>query len=252
MNVLAYVIHLRRSISRLDAVRDLQARCPVQVFVQDAIDGSLLDESSITSCYTRSLLSPKYPFSLRPAEIAIFLSHRSCWRRMIDEGADAALILEDDVGLSSEFDDAFSLACEHIHDLGVVQFQFRKFRGEARTAVVPAGVSGLRIHEHVVVPLGAVAQLVSKEAAERLMEVTGRFDRPVDTFLQLRKITGQRVYSMYSSGVVHTSNSVGGTTIHTGGKQAGFLEREVKRFMYRSRVRRLSRQYWNSEILGSN
>ena len=252
MNVVAYVIHLQRSASRMEAVRDLQDRCPVPTIVQDAVDGALLDDSLISHCYSRSLFAPRYPFTLRPAEIGIFLSHRSCWRRMIDEGADAALILEDDVGLSSEFDQAFSLACEHVHELGIIQFQVRKFRGEARPVVVSAGVSGPRIHEHVVVPLGAVAQLVSRKAADRLMEVTEVFDRPVDTFLQLRNITGQRMYSMYSSGVAHTSKAMGGTTIHTGGKRAGFLEREVKRFIYRSRVRRLSRRYWNSEILGSN
>ena len=252
MNVVAYVIHLQRSASRMEAVRDLQDRCPVPTIVQDAVDGELLDDPFISHCYSRSLFAPKYPFTLRPAEIGIFLSHRSCWRRMIDEGADAALILEDDAGLSSEFDQAFSLASEHVHELGVIQFPVRNLRGEARSVLPPKGSSGPRIHEHVVVPLRAIAQLVSRDAAKRLLETTARFDRPVDTLLQLRNITGQRVYSMYSAGVVDTSSAIGGTTIHTGSKQGGFLEREVKRFIYRSRVRRLSRRYWNSTILRSN
>ncbi len=251
MKVVAYVIHLRRSVSRIEAVKELQARCPVPTLIQDAVDGSLLDEQSMSSCYARSLFSPKYPFTLRPAEIALFISHRSCWRRMIDEGADAALVLEDDASLASEFDEAFSLASEHVHELGVIQFTVRKFRGKARTVVSSTGVTGPRIHEHVVVPLRTVAQLVSQEAARRLLVATERFDRPIDTFLQLRNITGQRVYSMYSTGVVHGTSEVGGTTIHTGGKQAGFLERELKRFIYRSSVRRLSRRYWNSEISGT-
>ena len=251
MKIVAYVIHLRRSVSRLDAVKDLQSKCPVTTFVQDAVDGSLLDEASMSKCYSRSLFTPKYPFTLRPAEIGIFLSHRSCWQRMVDDGANAALILEDDAALATEFGESLSLAIQHVNELGVVQFPVRELRGEARSVLPSTGSSGLRIHEHVVVPLRAIAQLVSRDAAIRLLETTARFDRPVDTLLQLRNITGQRVYSMYSAGVLDTSSAIGGTTIHTGGKQAGFLEREVKRFIYRSRVRRLSRRYWNSEILGS-
>ena len=65
MNVVAYVIHLQRSASRMEAVRDLQDRCPVPTIVQDAVDGALLDDTFISHCYSRSLFAPKYPFTLR-------------------------------------------------------------------------------------------------------------------------------------------------------------------------------------------
>ena len=252
MKIVAYVIHLRRSVSRLDAVKDLQARCPVPISVQDAVDGSLLDEASVSKCYSRSLFSPEYPFRLRLAEIGIFLSHRSCWRRMVDEDVDAALILEDDAALATEFGESLSLAIQHVNELGVIQFLTRDIRGERRIVAQSTQISGPQILEHVIVPLKAIAQMVSRDAAGILLDATDKFDRPIDTLLQLRHITGQRVYSMHSTGVVDASSTFGGTTIHTGDKKTGFLERELKRFMYRSRVRRLSRRFWNSEILGSN
>ena len=38
-------------------------------------------------------------------------------------------------------------------------------------------------------PLRAIGQIVSREAAERLLAATAPFDRPVDTFLQMNWIT---------------------------------------------------------------
>ena len=53
--------------------------------------------------YQPNIIRPKYPFKMRKAEIATFLSHRKCWQKIIDDELDGALIIEDDVSLSTSF-----------------------------------------------------------------------------------------------------------------------------------------------------
>ncbi len=54
-------------------------------------------------------------------------------------------------------------------------------------------------------PLRALAQFVSNAAARRLLAVTERFDRPVDTFLQMSWITGVELLTFTPSGVYEIS-----------------------------------------------
>ena len=248
MNTVAYIIHLKRSMARRENVTKTRARCPVSTFIHPATDGNALDKSQISNAYTQSIHEPEYPFPLRNGEVGLFLSHRSCWKRILDEGVDAALILEDDTELTASFDASFEIAIDHIVELGLIQFQVRKIRGMTRVVSSSGASDDRRILEPLVVPLRTNAQLVSRTAAEKLLNSSDLFDRPVDTFLQLRNVTGQRVYSMQPSGVVENSSLTGGSTIHNQDRKIGWIAREIKRLTYRREVHRLSRLYWNSVI----
>ncbi len=247
----AYIIHLKRSVARAENVAELKSRCPVPTYVHDATDGSALDQADISKCYREAIHVPKYPFSLRSSEIGLFVSHRSCWERLVSDDVDAALILEDDVRLEENFDELLSFVTKHILDLGYVKFRVGPVRGKARIVKSDVGTGGKEIVEPLVVPFGTYAQLVSRIAAEKLLESTVRFDRPIDTFLQLRHVSGQRVYSVNPSGVVENSSEIGGSTIHGKDRRMGWIDREIKRFTYRREVRRLSRLYWNSVVVSS-
>ena len=90
--------------------------------------------------------------------------------------------------------------------------------------------------EPLVVPLGMRAQLVSRAAADRLPAATGRIDRPVDTFLQLRETSGVRVFTAWPTGVSEISSELGGSTIHSRRKRELWLKREWDRFAQLARA----------------
>ena len=249
MRSCAYVIHLDHSSERKECVERISVNCPVPTIVCSAVDGNALESSVVSMSNVNSLHAPTFPFPLRRAEIGLFMSHRSCWQRIVDEGVDAGLVFEDDAELGDDFGKILNFALDHIGKLGFIEFQVRPARGRFRIVATSEEVSRLRILEPQVVPLRTNAQLVSRDAARKLLAATERFDRPVDSFLQLRQVTDQRIFVIEPSGVSDSSVAAGGSTIHSKKKQMPWLEREFKRFVYRARVRRMSRQYWNSVIL---
>ena len=108
------IIHLERSVERKPQVRKLKKDLPYRTKVIEAIDGKSPDSDFLKS-YTPGLLRPRYPFSLHPAEVACFQSHRKCWQEILDRGLEAALIIEDDIDIiDREFAAAVKLAMKEI------------------------------------------------------------------------------------------------------------------------------------------
>ncbi|MCY4221318.1 MAG: glycosyltransferase family 25 protein [Thiotrichales bacterium] len=250
MKIKAYIIHLEKSSQRARNVRKIRDRCPIPICVQAAVDGSLLTDSDLTKVYQPRLHFPDYPFPLLPGEIGVFLSHRACWKKMMDDGVDSALILEDDTVLEKLFERSLEFALNHITSLGYINFNVRPIKGRSRVVATSGRENPMQILEPALVPHRTNAQLVSRQAGEKLLISSEQFDRPVDSFLQLRRITGQRIFMMEPSGISENSGITGGSTIHNN-KQISWLDRKIRRFRYRTQLRKISRQYWNSEILPS-
>ena len=78
--------------------------------------------------------------------------------------------------------------------------------------------------------------------AERLLAASVRFDRPVDTWLQMRWVHGVDILSVWPTGVGEASGDLGGSTQK---KRRGTLARiraEIARSRYRRRIAALSRR----------
>lgn len=226
------VIHLDRAVGRRAQVDRLLAEAPWPAEILPAVDGAALEDWPVLPRFR-----PRYPFTLRAGEVGCFLSHRAAWQRIVDEGWNAALILEDDVALEPGFDAVAQFAAQHVAQFGYIQLQTRPLTG-----VEVARDGELAIVRAPVTPLRTSAQLVHVEAAQRLLAVTPTFDRPVDTMLQMHWETGVRVHTAVPSRVADRTAETGGSTIS--GPSRGLwanLRREVKRGLYRAAIRRLSR-----------
>ncbi len=240
MKIEGFVIHLARATQRRALVDRLVAQAPVRMQTFDALDGRAMSEADLRARYTESALhAPPYPFRIGAGEVACFLSHRAIWERMVDEGIDFALILEDDV----EMDAA---------QVGRV-VEFVAARGDRdvyvglQTRPLPSGRvvaegDGLRLIRLDVPPLRTSAQIVGVGAAARLLAVSERFDRPIDCLLQLPSVTGQEVLCAAPSGVLDASGAVGGSVAQGAARPglAARLLREWRRYSYRRKVRRLA------------
>jgi glycosyl transferase family 25 len=236
----ALVIHLSRARARRAQVDGLVAACPAPVEVMEAVDGRAMSKEQVDAVYSlENLHSPRYPFKLGVGEVGCFLSHRKAWEAVLDSGREAGLVIEDDVEMEAAvFSKALELARAHIGKHGIIQFQVRDI---ANPGPVIAESNDVRLTQPVVVPLRASCTLYSRSALEQLLDQTRRFDRPVDTYLQMRWLTGLHPLLVIPSGVRDKGREVGGTTIQASNKT--FTDRVVRavlRPLYRTRIAALS------------
>ena len=227
------IIHLERSLERKPQVRKLKKDLPYRTKVVEAVDGSNPD-NNFSKSYIPRLLHPRYPFNLRSAEVACFQSHRKCWQEILDRDLEAALIIEDDVDIiDEEFTAAVELAMKEIKMGDLIRFPI-KSREKPRIRIVKK--DNISIFEPTLVGLGTQAQIVTYDAARRLLEKTKRFDRPIDVYLQLRWKHGVRILTLWPNGVRELSSSLGGSLIGKERNNRDRLRRELLRPLYRAKL----------------
>ncbi len=228
----AFILHLDRASQRRPQAEKLRASLPIPAEILPAVDGALLSEAEVASVYSRQIHAPRFYLTLNRAEIGAFLSHRAAWRRIVEENLDYGLVFEDDADVDPII---FKRTCAFA----------RATSDQWDYALAPAmriGEAGanerVTLNHPSAPPLRALAQFVSASAARRLLAATERFDRPIDTFLQMSWVTGVELLTFTPSGVVDASKNLGGSTIQQRSKStAEKLWREVSRPLYRARVR---------------
>ncbi len=230
----AFVISMSCNVSRRAQVERIVAACPVPCRPLEAVDGRSMTESERAIFYSRRLHAPRYPFALRPAEIGCFLSHRRVWQSILDLDLDVGLVLEDDVELERPgFDRTLTVATDAIRSSDLVRLRLMH-----RTPRSWRARGECRVEHPTVTPLGTQAQLVSREGARRLLAVTGRFDRPIDVFLQMHWISGIVTCEVAPSHVIDRTAELGGSTIQPrANRLSARLGRNLRRTWYRARIR---------------
>jgi glycosyl transferase, family 25 len=230
----AYILHLERAISRAANVECLGARLPIESEIVAAIDGAGLSRRELDEAYARRRFRPRYPFALTATEVGVFLSHRAAWRRILDEKLDFAVIFEDD----AQIDPApFAALIEFVTAERAAWDYVLMPAAPIRSGAAVARRGALSLVRPDAPPLRAIAQIVSRAAAARLLDCTLPFDRPVDTFLQMTWITGQPLMVASPSPVRDVSRETGGTTVQR--RSMGLAERirhEALRPIYRAQV----------------
>lgn len=224
------ILHLSRALDREENVARLRATLPGSVEVVEAVDANDLSDEDIEAVRPPRKAFPPYPFPLRKAEIACFMSHRKMWR-MIADSPSSAVIVEDDVVINPDvFGRALSLVGRHAGEEDVVRFPYKD---REKPGLLRAEEDGARLFHPAVLGLGMQVEFVGRTAARRLLAATETFDRPVDTTLQLTWKTGVAPCCVLPSGVGEISRRIGGSTI--GGRKtfASTLYREVARPAYR-------------------
>ncbi len=231
----AFVIHLERALGRRKSVEALRAALPIPSEILPAIDGRLLPPEAAVAAYVRARFAPWYPFALGLPEVGAFLSHRSAWRRIVDEDLDYAVVFEDDASVDPEkFAGLRDFLAAERHRWTYALMPAAGLEPSGETLARRGGFTLLRPHSP---PLRAIGQFVSREAAERLLAVTAPFDRPIDTFLQMNWVTGVTMLVATPTPIRDVSRETGGTTVQR--ERLGLFQRlhhEAMRPIYRAQV----------------
>ena len=97
-----FVVNLATATERRRAMQALLSRHGVTPTWFDAVDGRVMSDDAIARCFDARRADIAYGPMSR-GEIGTSLSHLEIYRRMVEQGIDCAVILEDDVLLADDF-----------------------------------------------------------------------------------------------------------------------------------------------------
>nr|WP_319947113.1 glycosyltransferase family 25 protein [uncultured Shimia sp.] len=231
------IIHMATSTERRANVDRLLDDLP-DARVIDAIDGRTPEIQATIETRNGDMFAPAYPFSpLLGGEIGCFLSHQASWQAIVDNNWPAALIAEDDLEIAP---DALAplLALLGRHEDPDVFIRIPPKDREPLT-MVDDQEGDLKLFTPALIGLQTTFQLVGLETAKRLLAATKVLDRPVDTFLQMHWITGQKIQTILPNGCTEKTFPGSGSTVQS--KTTGVfhkISREITRARYRGALKR--------------
>lgn len=98
MKIKTYVINLKDSVIRREVVMAETAKYPfMDVELVEAVDGRKMKPEEIEVCFNSKKFIDRYHHTPKRGEIGCTLSHRDCYRKLLESEEEFALILEDDV-----------------------------------------------------------------------------------------------------------------------------------------------------------
>jgi glycosyl transferase family 25 len=118
----AYVINLARSRDRRVHMIAQLKKTHVHYEIIEAVDGRDLDLTDSRIC------DPSVDSEFRPGVLGCALSHLKVYQRVLDDGLEAALILEDDINLPADLDELSDTIAQHIKGAEAALLNFHSYR----------------------------------------------------------------------------------------------------------------------------
>jgi glycosyl transferase family 25 len=162
----AYVISLARSADRRKHMTAELRKTGMPYDIVDAVDGRDIDLND-----TR-VVDPAVDTTIRPGMAGCVLSHLETYRRVIESGANAALILEDDVLLPGELGPLADAVAQQMTGAEVALLNFHLYTAcltEQAAVSLPAGRLLVRVTGQGA-PWSGAAYVITSEACIRLVE----------------------------------------------------------------------------------
>jgi GR25 family glycosyltransferase involved in LPS biosynthesis len=120
--------------------------------------------------------------TMSPVEVAISISHFRAWKRMLDQGRDHVLVIEDDHKLSSRLAAFLTDFDRNIPDFGLLRLEAQVGRVRLHRWREP-GPLGTSLHMPLSYQTGAGAYIISADYARWILASPKRFAMPVDDIL---------------------------------------------------------------------
>ncbi len=192
-----FVINLARAPDRRQKMaRQLQEQQLTYQFF-DAVDGAFLSKEEISSVYRESAAFDRLGRSMPANEVACSWSHIKIYEKMFKERIGEALILEDDVDLSSDFGRVLHTRLDWLpKDWRVVNFAHDMSPPVIMNAIPENGLGHISVcrFERVVGRTGAY--LISLEGAEALLRYSYPIRMPSDDLVGDSAFVGADVYGL--------------------------------------------------------
>ncbi len=222
LNAFVLTIETSKGPRRQHAERELEKMQLKSEFMNgfDKNDPSILDIYSAGL----NLLYHKRPLTM--SEVATYAGHRLIWQRIVDCGADHALVLEDDFHVpdTNRFLKAISDCLSFRERWDIVKF----FDFKPKSVIQEDKFFGTRVVAYKYPASGAVAYIINRYAAEKLLK-RRKIYRPIDEDLSNMWEFSIRIWSTSPNLVEEVSEELGGSLL-----EADRLSRKTKRNIGRS------------------
>jgi glycosyl transferase, family 25 len=186
----AYVVNLARSADRRSSIMAGLERVGQDYEIFTAVDGQALDFSDPD---VSNQLLPGFLDKFRPGEAGCALSHINVYRKILADGLDRALVLEDDVIPLPELPDIAEAAAGCLEGAEVALLCFDSSENEVvrlsrRDAIdLPAGrqlVSPLEVGQL----LSTAGYVITRKACERMIKLAVPIQTKADDWALFRQI----------------------------------------------------------------
>lgn len=186
--MLRLLINLDHSKDRLTSVTKQINNTKTSFERISAVNGKNLSKEkvdSITYPLNHRPTKVRFTRNLTLGEIGCFLSHRKCWQRLLESKEKWALILEDDILISSIATPYFSTTDWIPNDVKLCQLGDLKpeQRGRITTQIHHIDATLSLVQPRFPAPLGTQAYLISREVATQALLLSEKLPCPVDNFL---------------------------------------------------------------------
>lgn len=186
--MLRIFINLQRSKDRRENLQNRLAQLNLDFKRCDAVDAKKLssdfcakiqyskNDFFVRSRYTRQLTAP---------EIACFLSHRECWKQLVDSNEEYATILEDALVISDRASKYLNNEQWIPKNLGICRLSCYE---PMTNHIISKNQIKLDAQSRLIIqlkpkPLGTQGYIISKEAAQLALALSKKIPCPVDDFL---------------------------------------------------------------------
>ena len=248
-----YLINLKRSVDRLMVMDGFLSHLGIQYERVEAINAQTLSEDVYETVTAPNF---EYPHHLKSGEIACFLSHRSCWQKLVDSDKDWALVLEDHCEFSPLADrylkspDWIPKSCELVQ----LNYSTRPVFSNQQIKLADGNVLASLACSS---PVGTSAYFISRKAAKLALEESQTVDSPVDNFLfgpwsnYSKKITCWRMIGSVVKRAENTVTTISGRGTKNKGKNKERLHPKRLVIKLSMKIRRVFLkkfiQYWFNE-----
>ncbi|MCP9810298.1 glycosyltransferase family 25 protein [Cyanobium sp. HWJ4-Hawea] len=183
MKITAIIINLKRSKKRLEFITSQCRALRIEYAIIEAVDGTKLSLEAVSDfsnirrkAYQKEKLKPE-TWLIRPGVVGCAISHINCYKKIINDGMEAALILEDDASLSqaikaaledSTINNMLAIKKADIIQLAAVKEE-NLYQPEIRLAGRIKTTTGLVLGKPSKIIPGTSCYIISKTGAEKLL-----------------------------------------------------------------------------------
>lgn len=188
----------------------------------EIVDGFVGEDALIDTLYDAAANPWRSKHPLSRTEVAVYASHRLAWRRLLDSGRRAALVLEDDFGLRDPA--LVSRVAQNWHAVleagpDIVKLFDLEKRGGPNRPFATHRVNGIELVKWSAPTAGMVAYLISRDGAEKFL-ARERIYRQVDEDTKYFWELGLDIWSVPGNPVTEVSADLGGSLVEDARRKA--------------------------------
>jgi|LSQX01.2.fsa_nt_gb glycosyl transferase family 25 len=189
IEVPVWIINLKRDTERLQFMQEQMERLGIDYRVIEAIDGRSLGEDE-KEPYSKSIALRDFGRELTPGEIGCALTHIRIWNQTIEEDINEVLVLEDDVYIGIGLIEVLKHRDRLPQDYQHINFSTNALQ-------IPFGdfVTDIyRASRHAERPYLTSTYLITKNGAQKLLDLVSPLYMPIDNFITITDIVSYGIY----------------------------------------------------------